>query len=145
MHSKATVGNERTPGHTEPRIIRLSELPAGFLRQPPAGLGRSRAGAKSRAPASAEARSHRSHRLPRYDAGTRRFEFGVFVGLGLAALALIGPALLESGRFAQNREAIVDALATGQPAPTQLAACPTNRSGTNLTVVPGRGRDGRTS
>ncbi len=107
--------------------------------------GRPPAGAASHAAATSEAGRHGSPRLPHYDAGTRRFEFGVFVGLGLAALALIGPALLESGRFAQNREAIVNALATGQPSSTQLASCPTNRSGTNLTVVPGRGRDGRTS
>lgn len=85
------------------------------------------------------------NRLPRYDSPTRRFELGVFLGLGLTALALIGPALIESGRFAANRAAITEALTAGQPADTELACCPTNPAVTNVTAIPAAAHSDRTS
>ena len=76
------------------------------------------------------------YRLPRYDSKTCRLEFAVFLGLGLTALALIAPALLESGRFAENRDAITDALVSGPSDSNELACCPTNHGATNVTAVP---------
>jgi hypothetical protein len=75
-------------------------------------------------------------RLPRYDPKTRQLEFAVFLGLGLTALALMAPALLESGRFAETRDAITDALVSGQSDSTEMACCPTNHGATNVTAVP---------
>ena len=137
MDSKKTLGIQWTPGSERPQIIPLRPSAEGSLWKRLFSHQRSGSRAKEVGHPGAAAGGDSTYRLPRYDSRTRRFEFAVFAGLGLTALALIGPALLESGRFAENRDAITDALTSGQPDSdsTELACCPTNHAATNVTVV----------
>jgi hypothetical protein len=136
MHSKKTLGIAWTPGPERPRIIPLRPRAGGSSWRRLFGHPKSSPHAKEVHRAVETPVGDSAYRLPRYDSQTRRFEFAVFAGLGLTALALMGPALLESCRFAENRDVITEALTSGQPDSTELACCPTNHGATNVTVVP---------
>ena len=136
MHSKKTLGIAWTPGPEQPQIIPLRPRAGASLGRRLFGHPRSSSFAKEVRSTGEAPVGDSAYRLPRYDSQTRRFEFAVFAGLGLTALALMGPALLESCRFAENRDAITEALTSGQPESTELVCCPTNHGATNVTVVP---------
>jgi hypothetical protein len=72
------------------------------------------------------------YRLPGCDRKTHGFELAVFLGLGLAALMVIGVSLASSVQFAMQREAITAAV-SGQPSPA-LAVDPEHVK-TNLAVT----------
>jgi hypothetical protein len=145
MDSKKTVGIEWTQASEAPCIIPLHPSAPAAPKRPRSAFDRSPSCDRPVPIAEETVAEAQMYRLPRYDSKTRRFEFGVFLGLGLTALALIGPALLESGRFAENRDAITDALVSGQPDSTELACCPTNHGATNVTVVPAKAHSDRAS
>jgi hypothetical protein len=145
MHSKKIVGIDWTPAAEHPSIIPLHASTAGSLERRQIASNRSEAGTKDLPPASETSGESQSNRLPRYDSRTSRCEFGVFAGLGLTALALIGTTLLESGRFAENRDAIINALATGQAGSPEFVCCPTNHAVTNLSVIPAAAHSERAS
>jgi hypothetical protein len=54
-----------------------------------------------------------SNRLPGYDAPTRRLEWGACVSLGLAGIVLVGMAVRDSMRFAEDQDCIVAVLSSG--------------------------------
>lgn len=136
MYSKKIVGIDWTPTAERPSIIPLR--PSAFVgsRRRHAATNPSQDEATGTLLTVETPGKPHLNRLPRYDSKTRRFEFSVFLGLGVIALALIGPAIRDSGRFAEHRDAIVDALTTAPVAPAVLAGSPTNHAATNLSVVP---------
>ena len=136
MHSKKTLGIAWAPGPEQPQIIPLRPRAARSLGGRLFGRPKSSPHAREVRAAGETPVGDSAYRLPRYDSQTRRSEFAVFAGLGLTALALMGPALLDSCRFAENRDAITEALTSGQSDSTELACCPTNHAATNVTVVP---------
>src|SRR5690242_20091519 len=115
MHSKKSLGIQWTPGPEQPQIIPLRPRADSSHGRRLFGHPKSSPRAKEVRAAGETPVGDSAYRLPRYDLQTRRFEFAVFVGLGLTALALMGPALLESCRFAEKRDAITEALTSGQP------------------------------
>jgi hypothetical protein len=145
MQSRVIVGIDwKQPPEGAPAIP-LQTSKSDSPQQRENTSGRARAWEGGHGAASETAERNQRHRLPRYDSGTSRFELGVFLGLGLSALALIAPALLESGRFAANRDAITEALTAGQATEIELACCPTNPVATNRTAAPAASHGGRTS
>lgn len=145
MHSKQTVGIHWTPAPERPSIIPLRPSTPSSSERRQVVTNRFRGEVEDLLPASRTEESASMNRLPRYDSKTRRFEFSVFLGLGVLALALIGFTVRDSGRFAQNRDAIVDALTTAPVAPTELAGSLTNHAATNLSGVPTAARSDRAS
>lgn len=83
------------------------------------------------------------NRLPRYDSGTCRGEFTAFLSLGLLATLLVLFAARDAGRFAQDRETIIEAFSNGPPSDYSIVGPATNHAITNLTLVPARGRGER--
>ena len=75
-------------------------------------------------------------RLPAYDQHTRGAEVAAFSSLGLVAIALIGFAVSEAGRFAVERDCVIATLSGGQVAPSQAATCSyTNPASKDLTAA----------
>ncbi|HWW01779.1 MAG TPA: hypothetical protein VNZ64_18920 [Candidatus Acidoferrum sp.] len=145
MHSKKIVGIDWGPAPERPSIIPLHA--AAMCSPEPAQITIRHPGTGEDVLPFTSGTSERNQTtlLPRYDTKTNRCEFAVFLGLGLTALALIGSTLLESGRFAENRDAITAVLVSGQLDSTQLACCPTNHGATNVTVIPAAARSERAS
>ena len=69
------------------------------------------------------------NRLPSYDAGTRSAEHRFFLGLSLAAAALVVLTAVDAARFSEAREDIITALS--EPA-VSLAQSPPGGTRTNL-------------
>ena len=145
MQSRVIVGIDWKQASEGASVVPLQTSAAHLVQQGETIDGRARSRAGALGAASETAQTNQTNRLPRYDSGTSRFELGVFLGLGLSALALIAPALIESGRFAANRDAVTEALTGGQPADTELACCPTNPVATNTTAAPAAAHRSRTS
>ncbi len=75
-------------------------------------------------------------RLPVYDSKTTRSELLAFLGLGLAAVPLIGLAACDSLRFVRERECIAEALV--RPAAAMIGQAghhPTNLALTNVSTL----------
>ena len=78
------------------------------------------------------------NRLPSYDRQTSTSELRFFLGLGVAALAIIAITGFDAARFSSRRQEIAAALSDQN---TALAGAPTNTAAslTNLaTLRPGR-------
>ncbi len=71
-------------------------------------------------------------RLPSYDSRTSQAEHRLFLGLSLAAAALIAIAVVDASRFSDARQDIIAALS--QPA-TTLAQSQVRSNSTNLAVL----------
>jgi hypothetical protein len=73
------------------------------------------------------------NRLPIYDRPTSKGELSFFLGLGLAAIAIVVITVLDAARFSNHRQEIADALSEQA---TTVASAPTNNAAlTNLAVL----------
>jgi len=73
------------------------------------------------------------NRLPFYDCPTSKGELSFFLGLGLAAIAVVAITVLDAARFSNHRQEIADALS--EEATTVASATTNNAALTNLAVL----------
>ncbi len=74
-------------------------------------------------------------RLPGYDNKTCRLEHAVFLALGLAAVTLVGVAVLDGMKMANGLDSVTTALYTAPTTPQEVTVSGMSSTFTNVSVV----------